>query len=198
MSDNSRPLDIPPPGVSYLEYYMNRARRVVPVVAAPPPPVLPKSLDFEERLRLERAIAKTTTLIETAQAQLDRPKLLPFELTPSEAAEEDHARAKQYTGNLGRKLQGYKIERTNRLLVDVLQTIDEYKPLAASPCPSRIPRPASVASTSSSSTSTSASTASTATTSVSSRSVSRIPRPSSAPVVSSSTPSSRRSLSEGS
>ncbi|PPJ57209.1 hypothetical protein CBER1_02811 [Cercospora berteroae] len=194
MSDNSRPLDIPPPGVSYLEYYMNRARRVVSVVVAPPPLVLPKSLDFEERLRLERAIAKTTTLIETAQAQLDRPKLLPFELTPSETAEEDHARAKQYTSSLGRKLQGYKIDRTNRLLVDVLQTVDEYKPLAASPCPSRIPRPASVASRSTkstTSTSDSALTASTSTTSVSSRSVSRIPRPVSAPALSSSTPGSR-------
>ncbi|KAF2216241.1 hypothetical protein CERZMDRAFT_81384 [Cercospora zeae-maydis SCOH1-5] len=169
---------MPPPGVSALDFYMQRARQVAPASAAPPAPELPKSLDFDERLRLERAIAKTAALIENATVQLKQPELLPSELTPSEAAEEDFFRAKQYSRILTKKLHDHKLQRSQTMLVDVMEGIDEYAALPAPPPPSRIPRPVSIASTSTKGTS---------------RSTSRLPRPASALTSSPSTSSERGS-----
>ncbi|KAM3422738.1 hypothetical protein BST61_g223 [Cercospora zeina] len=125
MTENSKPLRMPPPRVSALNFYMQQARKAVPAAAMPPAPELPKSLDFDERLRLERAIAKSAALIEKSKARLNIRSVLPSELTASEAAGEDFVRAKEYSNGLTKKFHDYQLQRSQNLCVDVMQAIED-------------------------------------------------------------------------
>ncbi|KAI5359191.1 hypothetical protein Slin14017_G100930 [Septoria linicola] len=146
--NTTAPLDLPPPGVDAMEFYMQRARTLAAARAslarAPAPNPASKSLSFDDRLKLERAIAKSEKLTSDAQAQLERPVLAPFELTPLEQVEEDNAKAKQYSESLTKKLHDHKLTQIQTLHVSVMATIEriEAKQLLPSrPQTSRTPRP---------------------------------------------------------
>lgn len=125
--DSNTPLDMPPPGEDMLQFYMKRAyARTEP---APPAELTPvQGLDFDEKLRLERAIAKSDKQMHDAQTQLDRPSLAPFELTPLEQAEEDSAKAKQYNRSLNDKIHNHKLRNSTHLCEEVVIIIGELEP----------------------------------------------------------------------